>query len=412
LVLAKSKKNAPHSGGAEGTEPERLHAEERPIRVLLAHSFYRAFGGEDHYVIQQLDLLRRYHDVELFGPHNQDLADGLGTVARMTWSPRLTRDVLRTMRRIQPDVVHVHNIYPALGPALHLAARRGHVPLVMTVHNSRLRCPNGLTFTQGSPCHRCETGFYIHALRNACFPTHRQAQAYAVNLWIHRFIMQLEGQVSLFIAPSQFIHDRLLDWGMDEDRVTTVRNFTATRSDASPSVGTYGLYVGRLSEEKGLHDLLLALQVAGDPPFRVVGAGPLADRLQVLAVQLGLRRIQFLGWLDRLQVDQVMRKARFLVMPSRCDENAPMAALEAMAEGRPLLVSRSGGLPELVASSAGLIFERSNVESLAAQIRLFEDDELCLQAGTAALQFAHKELTPEIHRRRLEKAYSAVSGHA
>jgi glycosyltransferase involved in cell wall biosynthesis len=363
-------------------------------------------------VVQQLDLLKGYHEVELFGPRNQDLAVGPLTVARMTWSPSLTRDVLRTMRRIQPHVIHVHNIYPALGPAVHLAARRGRVPLVMTVHNSRLRCPNGLAFTQGSPCRRCETGVYVHALRNACFPTHRQAQAYAVNLWFHRFVMQLEEQVSLFIAPSQFIYERLLDWGIDEDRVITVRNFTATRPDASPGVGTYGLYVGRLSEEKGLRDLLIGLQMAGDPPFRVVGAGPLADRLRALAVELGLRRIEFLGWLDRLQVDQVMRKARYLVMPSRCDENAPLAALEAMAEGRPLLVSRSGGLPELVASGAGLVFERSDVAGLAAKLHLFEEDELCLQAGTAALQFAHEELTPEIHRKQLEKAYSAVSGHA
>jgi glycosyltransferase involved in cell wall biosynthesis len=362
-------------------------------------------------VLQQFELLRTNHDVELLGPRNQDLVAGPRTVARMTWSPSLTREVVRTMERVQPHVVHIHNVYPALGPAMHLAARRSRVPLVMTIHNSRLRCPNGLMFTQGSPCRRCEKGVYVHALRNACFPDRRQAQVYALNLWLHRFVMQLEKQISLFIAPSEFMHKRLLEWGMEEDRIATVRNFTSVRLDASPKVGAYGLYVGRLSEEKGLRDLLLALRMVGDPPFRIAGTGPLAEQLRALAVELGLRRVEFLGWLDRQQLSRFTREARYLVMPSPFDENAPLAALEAMAEGRPLLVARSGGLPELVIDGAGLIFERSNIEDLAVKLRLLEDDELCFAAGTVALRFARVELAPEIHRRRLEEAYSAVSRH-
>jgi glycosyltransferase involved in cell wall biosynthesis len=362
-------------------------------------------------VLQQLELLRAHHDVELLGPNNQELGAELRTVARMAWSKSLTREVLRAIERVQPNVVHIHNIYPALGPAVHLAARRGHVPLVMTVHNSRLRCPNGLMFTQGSLCRRCEKGIYIHATRNACFPTRRQAQAYAINLWMHRFVLQLEGRVSYFIAPSQFMHKRLLDWGMHENRVATVRNFTSVRSGASPEVGAYGFYVGRLSGEKGLRDLLLALQIAGDPPFRIAGAGPLAEQLQALAAELGLRRVEFLGWLDRQQIGRSMTEARYLVVPSRHDENAPLAALEAMAEGRPLLVAQSGGLPELVADGGGLVFQRGDVADLAAKLRLLDDDKLCLEAGTAALRFAREELAPDIHRQRLEEVYSAVSGH-
>jgi glycosyltransferase involved in cell wall biosynthesis len=101
-----------------------------------------------------------------------------------------------------------------------------------------------------------------------------------------------------------------------------------------------------------------------------------------------------------------------LVMPSRSEENAPLAALEAMAEGRPLLVARSGGLPELVADGAGLVFEPSNIADLAAKLRLLKDDELCMEAGMTSLRFARQHLTPEIHRRRLEESYSAVSGNS
>jgi glycosyltransferase involved in cell wall biosynthesis len=103
-----------------------------------------------------------------------------------------------------------------------------------------------------------------------------------------------------------------------------------------------------------------------------------------------------------------MRAARYLVMPSRSDENAPLAALEAMAEGRPLLVSRAGGLPELVANRPGLTFERGDSSDLAAKLRLLDDDNLCRQAGVASLRFARRRLTPEVHRRGLEEAYAAA----
>jgi glycosyltransferase involved in cell wall biosynthesis len=263
-------------------------------------------------------------------------------------------------------------------------------------------------FTQGSACRRCEAGAYFRALSNDCFPTRRQAQAYAANLWLHRFILRLDEQVACFIAPSRFVRQRLLDWGFHDDRIQVVRNFTPLRPDASPSLGTYGLYAGRLAEEKGLHDLLVALRRAGDPPFQIVGDGPLAKPLRALAGQLELRRTRFLGWLERADLARVIRAARYLVMPSRCDENAPLAVLEAMAEGRPLLLSRSGGLPELAADGAGMLFERGDHQDLATKLRELQNDERCLQAGTAALRFARRELTPDTHLHGLEEAYSAV----
>jgi glycosyltransferase involved in cell wall biosynthesis len=376
----------------------------------LAHSFYRIFGGEDHYVLQQLELLRSHHQVELFRADNKDLSDRPSTVARMTWSPTLTRNVLYAMQRVQADVVHVHNIYPALGPAVHLAARRGGVPLVMTVHNARLRRPNGLAFTRGSPCRRCEAGIYTHALSNDCFPSRHQARAYAANLWLHRFLLRLEKQVALFIAPSRYIHDRLIGWGIDKGRVAIVRNFTPAQPHASPEVGSYGLYVGRLSEEKGLKDLLTALHLAGDPPFRIAGSGPMLSELKALAVELGLRQLDFLGWLDREELSPVRKASRYLIMPSRCDENAPLAVLEAMAEGRPLIVSRAGGLPELVADGAGLTFERGDVVDLAAKLRLLDDAGRCREAGSASLRYARLQLHPTVHRERLEAVYARAAG--
>jgi glycosyltransferase involved in cell wall biosynthesis len=199
----------------------------------------------------------------------------------------------------------------------------------------------------------------------------------------------------------------MIRWGINSERIVVVRNFTALASSAKTTPGRYGVYLGRLSEEKGLPDLLRGLKLAGDPPFRVAGTGPLAEELRSLVESLGLRRTRLLGHLDRERTRELLGAARYLVMPSRCDDNAPLAALEAMGEGRPLLVTDVGGLPELVEEGAGLTCRSGDPEGMATQLqRLEDDDDLCMAAGRRGLEFARRELSPQTHRRGLEAAYA------
>ncbi|MFN2490072.1 MAG: glycosyltransferase [Actinomycetota bacterium] len=376
------------------------------MRVLVAHSFYRLPGGEDSYVSQQVPLLRRRHTAELLSRNNEELAGGVTTARRMVGSRAEQRRVEEALRSFRPDVVHLHNAYPSLGPAVHHAAGRAGVPLVMTVHNFRLRCPNGYMFTEGAPCRRCEGGVYTHAALHRCFPSRTQAATYAAALWLHRFVLRLEDKVALFLTPSVFVRGRLLEWGIAPERVEVVRNFTALHQDASPP-GAYGLYLGRLSGEKGVDVLVRALHQAGDPPFRIAGEGPLRGALGHLAQELGLRRTEFLGHVAAAEVPALLRGARFLALSSVWDENAPIAALEAMAAARPLLVTNTGGLPELVAGGEGVMCEPGDVDGLADGLRrLFDDDELCGRAAGRAHARARAEFSPEHHLERLEAAYA------
>jgi glycosyltransferase involved in cell wall biosynthesis len=379
------------------------------VRVLIAHSFYRTSGGEDACVRQQLDLLRRRHDVFLLEKHNSQLRGGVSTGIRMAYSPRIRADVESAIRLFRPDVIHIHNSYPAFGPAVFLGARNFGIPLVMTVHNYRLRCPNGYMFTEGAICTRCTDGAYHNAVLHPCFSTKEQSIAYASSLWLHRFVLKLESNISMLISPSEFMHASLLRWGIDAARLTTIRNFTRIHADAEVSSGRYGAYVGRLSREKGVHVLLNALSAAGDPPFKIVGDGPEAASLRRAASQLGLRQTQFVGRSSPIQVDLVLRGAKFVVVPSVWNENAPLAALEAMARGRPLIVSSVGGLRELADGGRGWLARPGDAHDLSDKMRsLMENDEMCIRAGGAALAFAREELTPERHLNRLEQTYEGV----
>jgi len=379
------------------------------LRVLIAHSFYRQAGGEDRYVRQQVALLRARHEIRLLERENLGLPGGVRTAAHMLYSRSEVRAVAAALRDFRPDVVHVHNTYPAFGPAVHLAASRSRVPLVMTVHNLRLRCPNGVMFTEGARCRRCEAGAYYNAVSHGCFVERSQSAGYAAALWTHRFVARLEDRVQLFVAPSRFMAGQLQAWGIPAARIVVVRNFT-DMEPGQPGGGDGGLYLGRLAPEKGVAGLLRALQAAGDPPFRIAGDGPEAAGLRALADELGLRHTSFLGLLDRERVAAAIRSARYVAFPSVWDENAPLGALEAMAAGRPLLVTRRGGLPELVEDGGGVICENEDpVRSLAAGISRLQDDPAFAAAeGEKALRLARDAFQPARHLADLSAAYAGV----
>jgi glycosyltransferase involved in cell wall biosynthesis len=376
------------------------------LKILLAHSFYRIPGGEDRYVRRQAELLSRDHDVRLIEGRNDQLSDSVGTGIRMAYSRTNRRHARRVMSKFHPDLVHLHNAYPALGPSVHLAAEEASVPLVMTVHNYRMRCPNGLMFTEGSICRRCEQGNYGRAVLHQCFPSKRQNVAYSGALWLHRFVGRLQDKVSLFVCPSEFVREELLRWGIPHNRVVRIPHFVPAYSDADATPGAFGVYVGRLSSEKGVEVLLDALRLAKDPPFRVVGDGPLATALRHRAGRLGLKRTEFLGTLPPDRTGEVMRRSRFLVMPSVLNETAGLSGLEAMACGRPLLVTSLGGLPELVKDGCGLVCRSGDAADLAKGVeRLMMDDRFCREAGERGLEKSRDEFGPETHLARLEAAY-------
>ena len=380
------------------------------MKVLVAHSFYRQPGGEDSYVRQQVEALSGHHDVELLERRNDDLSGGASTWAVMATGKAVQTEVDAMFDSFRPDVVHVHNTYPSLGPSIHQAAERRDIPLVMTVHNFRLRCPNGYMFTNGELCRRCEGGNYTNAVVHSCFETRAQAAGYASALWLHRFILKLEDKVTRFVAPSEFTAGRLRDWGIDDSRISVIHNFTNLPETVAPP-GGFGLYLGRMSPEKGLDTLVDALAVAGDPDFVLAGDGPELAPLIERARALALDRTRFVGRRSRAEVAELTRDARYLVMSSRSEENAPLAALEAMAAGKPLIATSLGGLSELVTDGRGIAVAPADIADLAAAIRELCDDETrCAALGAAARAFAEANCTSEAHVAALTRCYEEVLG--
>ncbi len=359
--------------------------------------------------MQQEALLARFHEIELLSRSNRDLPDGPVTLARMTTSHPGRHEVEATFDRFKPDIVHIHNVYPALGPAVHLAAAGRGIPIVFTVHNFRLRCPNGYMFTNGQICRRCEGGAYHNAVVHDCLATRNQAAGYAAALWLHRFALRLEAKVDRFVAPSNFMAQRLTEWGITQTRIAYIPNFTQL-PQVSGALGTHGLFLGRMSDEKGIDGLVDALKIAGDPPFILAGDGPALSHLAQKASDIGLVRTRFVGRVERDEVQRLLIQARFVVVASRSEENAPLAALEAMAFGKPLIVTALGGLVELVEDGRGIAVHPDDEPALAAAItRLMNDPTECSVLGRRARAHANDHFSPDVHLAALTRCYQEVT---
>lgn len=384
------------------------------MRVLIAHSFYRVPGGEDRYVRDQEKLLSESgHESRLLHHENVKLKSGLSVAAKITYSRAQVNRVRAELRSFNPDIVHLHNPYPSFGPAVHLAAEAERKPLVMTIHNMRLRCPNGFMFTEGAICRRCQHGAYFNAAVHKCFPERKQGAAYALALWHHRFVLRLEKKVSAFVPPSEFMADRLVQWGIPRPKIRRIPYPFTDLVPKPAAPGRSGAFLGRISQEKGVILLLEALAKLHDPPFVVAGDGPLLSTARARAGNLGLRNVEFLGHLGRRDLDAVIDRSGFVVIPSVWEDNYPFAAIESMARGRGIIVSDLGGLPEMASEGRGSVFRAGDAHALSDEIRRFSSDEgLRAESGLAGHSFVTSKLAPSTHVRELETLYLEVTARA
>jgi glycosyltransferase involved in cell wall biosynthesis len=316
----------------------------------MIHNRYRLPGGEDVAVAADCALLRDsgHHVVlhEAVNPTGRVAAARALAVA--PWNASAVRAIGVRIRELQPDIVHVHNTWFALGPAPLRQIRDAGIPMVMTTHNFRLVCVAGTLFRDGHLCEECVGTHPWRGVLHRCYRDSAAASlASAVTIATHRAAKTWDG-VSVYLAPSAFIRDRLVLGGVPMDRVRVRSNHAPDPGPRvmAPSKSSIVLVVGRLTAEKGV-DVLVdawARHRPGHLELVLVGEGPLRDSLEARAVP----GVRFTGQLDRSAVDGLMQRARWLAVPSRTPEVQGLAVIEAMAAGLPTLVTDSGALPEAV----------------------------------------------------------------
>ena len=337
------------------------------VRILVAHNAYQQRGGEDSVVEAEAALLAsRGHAVERFLRHNDAIADmsRLDAAVQTVWSAPAARDFEAVLRGFRPDVVHVHNTFPLMSPAIYWVANRLRVPVVQTLHNFRLLCPSALFLREGKVCEDCLGRLPWRGATRACYRGSRPASAaLAGMLTAHRLAGTWRNKVTRYIALNEFCRDKFVTGGLPAERIVVKPNFVELEPPAERDRSGF-VFVGRLSAEKGVEVLLDGLARAGGLGLKVIGSGPEVSRFE------GRDGVEMLGSLERKDVCAQMSGALALVFPSIWYETFGLVIVEAFASGTPIIGSRLGVVPDLVEDGVtGLLFNPGDASDLAEKLR-------------------------------------------
>ncbi|MEA5506342.1 glycosyltransferase [Halotia wernerae UHCC 0503] len=379
------------------------------MRILSIHNNYQIRGGEDESRESEECLLREMgHEVDVYQEHNDRVA-AIGAISmalRTVWSKESYNIVKQKLRPVNCDLVHIQNFFPLISPSVYYAAKSEGVPVVQTLRNYRLLCPNGLFFRDGQVCEDCMGKFVPYpGVLHSCYRENRPATfAVATMLTAHRAMGTWTEMVDVYISLTEFARQKFIAGGLPAEKIVVKPNFVNPDPGMGSGSGGYALFVGRLSTEKGLDTLLAAWQLLdGKVPLKIVGDGPLAS--EVMESVKKLPQVEWLGRRPMSEVHQLMGEAMFLIFPSKWYETFGRVAVEAFAKGTPVIAANIGAIAELVdAGRTGLSFSPGNPEDLAAKVEwaLANPTLLAQMRQQVRSEFKAKYTHKENYRRLME----------
>ena len=377
----------------------------RRMKILVVHNRYHYRGGEDTVVDAEVSLLRSHgHDVLIYSRDNHELQAMSRRAAAMgvLWSRRTVSDIRTLQKDFQPDLIHSHNTFPLISPSLYAIAHALRIPVVQTLHNFRLLCPQAMLLRDGVSCEACVGHLPWRAVVHRCYrQSFPQSAITATMIFMHRLRGTWVHQVSRYIVLNQLCRDKFVQGGLPFERMRIKPNFVQAQGEPEWTGRCGGLFIGRLSPEKGLHTLALAMQQLSSIQIDVFGNGPLQSLVE------GTPGLHYRGYHDAATLQQRLRRAAYLVMPSTGVESFGLAAIEAFACGTPVIASRHGGLMEIVVhGKTGLLVQPGDADALANAIAYAEaHPDRMLAMGRAAHDTYLRCYTPETNYVLLMRIY-------
>ena len=379
------------------------------MKALIVHNEYGKLSGEEAVVEAQAKLLKENGLEALrFEMSSANIPKiRLGKVRAFfsgIYSFSSRRQIRKLLAECKLDVVHIHNLFPLISPSILPECKKAGVPAVMTVHNYRLVCPNGLHMANGMVCEKCSGGKEYWCLLKNCESSLFKSIGYALRNYVARRKRFYLNNVTMYVTLTEFQRNRFIQEGFPAERIVVIPNMTNHNGAAvSEKLGNYIGYIGRISPEKGMLTLIEAARACSDIQFKAAGAYDHMPWLPGKAPQ----NFKFSGHLNREQLENLYTNSRMIVLPSICFEGFPSVLLESMIHSKPVIASRIGGLPEIVEDGVtGLLFEPGNAENLAQKIRyLWDRPELAQKMGWAGREKVLREYSAKKYYSRLMAVY-------
>ena len=400
------------------------------MRILLVHYRYYHSAGPERYMFNiKRALEERGHEVIPFSVRSGknekteyekyfvpaiDGGDGfyygsikktprtvLRLLSRSIYSPEVKRALQKEIRDTKPDLVYVLHFVNKLSPSVIRGAKQMGLPVVVRLSDYFLLCPR-FDFLRGKRiCEDCLTKGYRCCIKNRCVKGSLFASAVRVLAMKIHAAMGVYDDVDAFVTPSRFLRDELARNGFSENRLHWIPTFsTGPRSVDNVPVGSYGLYFGRIAAEKGVDAVVRAYERMPERQVLFVGDDATEDavRLKQYVAARGLKNITFAGFRQGDELEDAIRSARFVLVPSIWYDNLPNTALEAFRNAKPVIASDIGSLTELVTDGEnGYLFQPGNVDELVERIERLDDDELVKRMGAKCLELSKDRFSEQRH---------------
>jgi len=402
------------------------------MRILYCNKYDYPFSGTEAYLFDLIHQMeQRGQETALFSmdhghspafagrsyriPHidfkdpNAGFLKKVKMAAHALYSPSARRAMRRCLTDFSPDLAHVRGIYHHLSPSILWELKRQGIPVLYHLNDFKILCPTYNFVANGRACELCSHGAFHHAATKGCYTGPRSsAVVLAAEAYLHKWLRTYERCVDLFLAPSEFVRQKLVANGFPVQRIEVLPHFQALPGDEQlVSDEGYLLYFGRLSPEKGVYELLRAMVRLPHTPLVIAGDGPERPRLEALAKELNLHQVLFAGMVHGEKLEKLIAGCSFSLFPSHAYETLGKSILESYAWGRPVIASDLGSRRELVQHGVtGLLYPDGDREQLAHSIGfLFDRPDLIEKMGAAARSRVKANHDPDHHMEKLLELY-------
>lgn len=353
------------------------------MRILQVNNFFDLQGGAEVYMHGLIDELEsRGHVVHAFstlGVKNIPSRDEKYFIKRhdhdhpILWNGAARQSFAKMLNEVKPEIIHLHNIHHHISTSILSEIRKRRIPCVQTLHDYALITPNERMFDHGAPCERSKGGKYYNVILHRCLSSkffHNLLAA--LEMYFTKATQAYERTVSIFLCPSRFMKEKMEDWGEPAGKLRSVPAPTDWIEEPAIRGGGYVMYVGCLSEEKGMESFIEASAKVPELPVKIAGRGPLEEKLKAFVREKGAHHIEFLGFVAPADLQKLRDRAEALVLPILSYKSASSVVLAGMTNGLPCLVTRIGGNPELVVDGEnGFLVKPGDSEDWLRTLRRF-----------------------------------------
>jgi glycosyltransferase involved in cell wall biosynthesis len=359
------------------------------MKILLINKYNYQKGGAETYFINFQEVLKSHgHEVAVFSMKDErnlpskyeayfsDRVDY--NESKSSWKQKIkmavnivynfqaAKNLDLLIKDFKPDLAHIHNVYHQLSPSVIMTLKKNNIPIVQTLHDYKLICPNYQLFNKGKICTKCQGKKFYNCFLGKCVKdSYLKSLIITLESYLHHRVLKTYRQVDLYIAPSQFMKDISVKFGIPKEKIVVINNFVEPEKiifGGKEDGEAFILYFGRLSKEKGVDILINSMKDVKGATLKIIGNGPEEFELKLLAKRLNLEtKIEFLGPKYGTQLMSYLKKAKAVVLPSIWYENMPLSMLEAMTASRVVIASRTGGMAEMINDKQnGFLFDLGN----------------------------------------------------